>query len=77
MHREIGLISDDSRGRGGSSDGSGDTVLGDVLPKYFLFVYPVDDVLADSKQEGRHDEGDGVDGELVLVVLIVEALARD
>ena len=77
VHGEVGLVSDDSRGRGGSSDGSGDTVFGDVLSNHFFFVHSVDDVLTDAKQEGKHDEVDGVDREWVVVVLIVEALTRD
>ena len=59
VHREIGGVCDDNRGRGKSSDGIGDTVLGDMFPNHFFFVHSVVVVLTDSEEEGSHDEVNG------------------
>ena len=68
MHGEFGFVSDDSRGGGGSSNGSGETAFGDVLSNHFFFMHSVDGVLTHAEQEGRHDEVVEVDGERVTVV---------
>ena len=68
MHGEVGFVSDDSRGRGESSNGSGETVFGDVLSNHLFFMHSVDGFLTHAEQEGRHVEVVEVDGERVTVV---------
>ena len=68
MHGEVGFVSDDSRGRGGSGNGSGETIFGDVLSDHLFFMHSVDGILTHAEQEGRHDEVVKVDGERGTVV---------
>ena len=68
MHGEVGFVSDDSRGRGESSNGSGETVFGDVLSNHLFFMHSVDGFLTHAEREGRHVEVVEVDGERVTVV---------